>query len=112
MTNQISLDFSTVVANRLQQLLSLGNETLVVVSLSFFFSLAFLLLTNVKDGRCEFDVAVMTRTLLLAFLASLADIISIESTESRIVRSFSSWTGSLLILLKVKGLMSLSLLVA
>jgi hypothetical protein len=60
----------------LQQFLGLGNETLVIVSLKPF-SLAFLFLTNVEDRRCEFYVAVMTRTLLLAFLTSLADKLSI-----------------------------------
>ena len=85
-------------ANGLQQLLSLGNETLHSLAIGPFFSLAFLLLTNVEDRRCEFDVNIVTRTLLLALFASLAGILPIEGTESRVVRSFGSWTCSLLIL--------------
>lgn len=100
MTNRIGLDLSTVVADSLQQLLGLrqkaykrlapGSRRIVSVREASH--------TYVKDGCRELNMTEMSRTFLLAFLAGLAIVLTINRAQAGIVGSFRPWPLSLLIL--------------
>lgn len=106
MTNRLGLDLSTVVADSLQDFLDLGQETYTFLSallsneikthISFEH-------TDVENRGCQLDVPKVTRTLLLAFLASLAVPLAINRTQTRIIKTLCSRSLPLVVLFSVSA---------
>lgn len=84
-TNIEGLDFATVVAHGLQDLLDFVHEAIVI------------------DRSCEFDGTKVTRTLSHILFTCTAFEVAVDSSEMRIVRTFLTRSEALLIPVSKRG---------
>lgn len=99
MTNRVGFDLSTVVADRFQQLLDLGQETYISkLATSATANQHPISHTDVKDRGREFDVTKVSRALFRSLLTCLAVVLAVDGTQAGVIHTFGSRAMALFIL--------------